>query len=174
MQQLPADIFEEIIIRLERPGDMMLTCKAAFVAAAASDRCRSVLMHRCAVRRFGADGAVYHACTKRDQEDMLRAVMAHERNLARHLEYCFFRAIEEGTCTPSIAEMLIRGGADPNSDIRPLLHLACAKSGIDTIRVMIDSGADVSRRDQYDMQPHDVAVHLGRTEVADLIQARRS
>lgn len=170
VQELPVDVLSEVIVRLARPGPLTLSCRAA-AAAAAAVRESAPMLGRWAVERFGADGAAYHASVKCRDAVMLRAVLsASETSAPAHLEYCLFRAIEDGACTAAIAEALLRGGADPNTQIRPLLHMACATSGVDTVRALLDAGAVPDLRDRYHMRPLMLAERLGRSDVAELLR----
>ena len=172
MQELPDDVLSEVFVRLARPGPMALSCRAA-ATAAAKVRDSAQMLGRWAIERFGGDDAVYHACVK-SRDDVLRAVLSVSSvaPAASHLEYCFFRSIENRTCTAPIAEALLRGGADPNTQIRPLLHMACATSGIDTVRALLDAGAKPDAYDNYKVRPLELAQRLGRSDVADLLRAR--
>ena len=129
------------------------------------------MLGRWAVERFGGDDAVYHASVK-SRDDVLRAVLSSARIDPTHLEYCLFRSIENGACTAPIAEALLRGGADPNTQLRPLLHMACATSGIDTVRALLDAGARPDAYDNYRVRPLELAQRLGRSDVAELLRAR--
>jgi len=67
---------------------------------------------------------------------------------------------------------LLRFGANPKGadyDARTPLHLACSEGHLDTVRILIDCGADVNARDRWGRTPLDEARRLQKPTLLELL-----
>jgi hypothetical protein len=75
-----------------------------------------------------------------------------------------------------LVESLVLDGADVNAahEGRTALHQAAAGADLETVRFLLDHGADPSGKDAvFDGTPLDWALHFGRTEIAALLRGTR-
>ena len=194
MCALPMDALMEILVRCERPGDLLLSIRGA--ASWIDDR----IVHRWAVARFGGPAKAVRRACEVGRERTLLAVLALSKgplaescycvdsiDMARvrgklylkdkkdcrceksFLEKCLFNAVEWGRCTPAMAKALIVRGADVNCG-RLFLHRACAACDIGTVRVFLGAGASIRAKDNYGQMPHEVAKKMQRSDVVKLFK----
>ena len=197
MCALPMDALMEILVRCERPGDLLLSIRGA--ASWIDDR----VVHRWAVARFGGPAEAVRRACELGRERTLLAVLKHSKvplvvscycvegsDEARvrgrftttylndkrdcrceksFLEKCMFYAVEWGRCTPAMAKALIVRGADVNCG-RMYLHRACAACDIGTVRVFLGAGASIRAKDNYGQMPHEVAKNMQRGDVVRLFK----
>jgi hypothetical protein len=125
-------------------------------------------------RRGSFDDALLRACLRSHGflvDALLSLVVVREQH-GGMLEHALFRSIEDGACTAAIAGALIRSGADPNTQMRPLLHLACSRNNLGVVRALLDAGSKTDALDAYRVTPLELAERLGFPEIAAELMRR--
>jgi ankyrin repeat protein len=114
---------------------------------------------------------LYHVAEFEDTECLRLVLECGPRPVG--VQYCFGRALDHDN--PDAARLYLEHGADPNYQREENVQSPFQKaiqSGrtIETIRLMIDHGADINAKDPDGLSPYRTAVRHGLNEVAELLR----
>ncbi len=119
-----------------------------------------------------------HSCNVEDMSKLITAGAPVDIKLGPHKTTALMETLGsyDNKCPKTIADMLIRAGADPNArDIRgwtPLHYLAasqCIQSNIEALRYMISAGADPNSMNLEGRAPLEFATREGCAEAIGIL-----